>query len=82
MNAKCRFYLVLLKHAFFIELCGGVCAVVCDFDHIPRYLELTNIVRPAHLFFGILAGAVACYCFARLGRLFVKSVLKNKRRGE
>lgn len=79
MNAKHKFYLVLLKYALFIGICGGVCGIAVDIDHVPKYLGLTTAVRPAHLYLGIFAYLVACYCLAHLGRLFVGIVLKKKK---
>ncbi len=78
MNAKRANFPALLKHALFIGFCGGICGVLVDFDHIPKYLDLTTAMRPAHLWLGILAGLVACGCLACLGRLFVEFVLKNQ----
>jgi len=75
MNAKHKNYFILLKYAFFVGICGGICAVLVDLDHLPRYLSLTTASRPAHLFLGVLAGIIFCYSLAHLGRLFYRKIL-------
>lgn len=78
MDAKRGTYIVLYKYALFVGFLGGVCGVLIDIDHIPSFLGITNTGRPAHTCLGILAGIVAVYCLACLGRLFIRMVLKSR----
>lgn len=79
-NARDKSYIILFKYAFFIGIWGGIFGVLVDLDHIPKYLGLTTASRPAHIYFGILAGIIAIYCLARLGRLFYRLVLKSPKK--
>ena len=65
--------------AFCVGFLGGLANNFVDIDHIAMAWGHPH-GRIAHPSFLIVASIVALYCFARLGGLFIRMVLKKIRR--
>jgi hypothetical protein len=73
---KLEVVLARLRFALFLGLCGGLAAVLLDIDHIALVWGYP-VGRALHTPALILAGGVAVYCCARLGRLLPGLFLRN-----
>lgn len=62
--------------ALFFGICGGIIAVWIDFDHVALVFGHPH-GRIWHTPALVLAGIIAVYCCARIGRLLPGLFLKN-----